>query len=316
VERRGHAVYLWRAQRTTLLGNVILRGKDGIYVSFSDDNLIASNTVTGCRYGIHYMYAARNTFRENVFAGNIVGAAVMYSTDVTLDRNVFEGSRSVAAGAGLIFKDADRLLVRGNRVVRNRYGMEFDNTPATIGSWVRVERNLVAFNEVGFSLMSTAAIDATENIIIENLRAVQARGAVRASANRWAAGGRGNHWSDYSGYDAAGDGVGDAPYRRTDLLEDLADRAPVLQAFLFTPAHLALEAAARIMPLVQAEPIVEDPAPLVRPPARAMQQVAPAPQVAGAAARGTGPALVWVGVALMLPVSVGMLGLRAGARRP
>jgi nitrous oxidase accessory protein len=315
VERRGHALYLWRAHRNRIRANAIQRGKDGIYVSFSDDNQIEANSVTGCRYGIHYMYASRNIFRRNVFRDNIVGAAVMYSSDVTLDANVFEGSRSSAAGAGLIFKDADRLLVRGNRVVRNRYGMEFDNTPATIGSWVRVERNLIAFNEVGFSLMSTAAIDASENVIVENLRTVQARGAVRADASRWAAGGRGNHWGDYAGYDASADGIGDIPYRRTDLLEDLADRAPALQAFLFTPAHLALETAARVMPLVRADPVVEDPAPLMRPPADITQQPGPTLVAGGAGPAGTGPALSWVGVVLMLPALVGVLSLRPARPR-
>ncbi|MDR7418619.1 MAG: nitrous oxide reductase family maturation protein NosD [Armatimonadota bacterium] len=311
MERRGHAIYLWRVQGSRLVGNTVLRGKDGIYVSFSDDNVVERNTVTGSRYGIHYMYAHRNVFRANAFLDNVVGAAVMYSTDVTLDGNTFAGSRSMAAGAGLIFKDADRLLVRGNRVVRNRFGMEFENTPASIDSWVRVERNVVAFNDVGFSLMSTAAITATENVIIENLRAVQSRGVVRAGVNRWAVAGRGNHWGDYAGFDAAGDGIGDIAYRRTDLLEGLADRTPALQAFLFTPAHLALELAARVMPLVRAAPVVEDPSPLMRPPAEAAAAWMPAGDpTAGPPDAG----LRWVGVALLVPAVAGVLAIRSPRR--
>jgi len=119
-----------------------------------------------------------------------VGAAVMNSADVVLAGNTFEGSRSAATGVGLIFKDADRLTIRENRIVGNRVGLEFDNAPATPDGWVRLHGNLIAFNDVGFSLMSTAAITATENALVENLRAVQSRGLVRADANRWTVAGR------------------------------------------------------------------------------------------------------------------------------
>jgi nitrous oxidase accessory protein len=307
VERRGHAIYLWRVRGSRLLRNVVLRSKDGIYVSFSDDNVAEGNRVTGSRYGIHYMYSNRNIFRANAFIDNVVGAAVMYSTDVTLDGNVFEGSRSAAAGAGLIFKDADRVLIHGNRVARNRSGMEFEDSPAALDGWVRVERNVIAFNGVGISLMSTAAITATENVIVENLRAVQSRGAVRVGVNRWAVSGRGNHWGDYAGFDAAGDGIGDIPYQRTDLLEDLADRSPALQAFLFTPAHLALEVAGRVMPIVRANPLVEDPAPLMRPPV-------PATVLAAPATPAFGPGLQWIGLGLLLSAAGAMGGLRSSGR--
>ncbi len=307
VERRGHAVYLWRAHGVRLLDNRIVRGKDGIYISFSDDNVVERNVVSGCRYGIHYMYASNNTFRSNTFLDNAVGATIMYSTGVTLIGNRFEGSRSAETGAGLIFKDADRLLVRENRIVRNRIGLELDGTPATIGGWARIERNLIAFNEVGFSLMSTTAITVTENTIVENLLPVQPRGAVRAAANRWSIDGRGNHWGDYAGFDADGDGIGDIPYRRTDLLEDLSDRAPALQAFLFTPAHLALEAAARLMPIVRAEPVVEDQAPLMRP-------VVESGAEDGAAGGGIG--LLVIGALLFLPSAGAVVRLGRRRRRP
>jgi nitrous oxidase accessory protein len=136
---------------------------------------------------------------------------------------------------------------------------------------------------------------------------------VRADASRWAAGGRGNHWGDYTGFDASSDGIGDIPYRRTDLLEHLADRAPALQVFLFTPAHLALETAARVMPLVRADPIVEDPAPLMRPPAGVLEQ--PALTAGGGAPAGSGLGLSWVGLALVLPALAGVFSLRPARPR-
>ena len=289
VERRGHAVYLWKAQRVRLIGNRITRGKDGIYISFSDGNVVEGNTVSGCRYGIHYMYSNANTFRANVFRGNAVGAAVMYSTDVVMIGNTFEGSRSTATGVGLLFKDVDRVTIRENRIIRNHIGVEFDNAPATPDGWVRLHRNLIAYNAIGFSLMSTAAITATENAVVENLRPVEPRGAVRAEANHWARGGRGNYWSDYTGFDLTGDGVGDVAYQRTDVLEDLVTRVPALQAFLFTPAHHAVAAASRLMPIVRTAPVVVDPSPLMRPP---VSTRAPASSDRGLSLFGTSLALL------------------------
>ena len=305
VERRGHAVYLWKARDVQVRDNRITRGKDGFYISFSDLITIEHNMVSGCRYGIHYMYSNNNTFLANQFRDNAVGGAVMNSSDVTLTGNTFEGSRSAETGVGLIFKDVDRVLISQNRIVRNRIALEFDNAPSTPDGWVRVERNVIAFNETGFSLMSTAAITVTENTLVENLRQVQSRGAVRADANRWWVDGRGNYWSDYTGFDAAGDGIGDVPYRRTDLLEDLADRVPALQAFLFTPAHHAIDTAARMLPILGARPVVEDRSPLMRPPAAGVTAAGPATTA--------GARVLWVGVMLLVPAIVSMVTL--GPRR-
>jgi nitrous oxidase accessory protein len=302
VERRGHAVYLWKARDVQVRGNRITRGKDGLYISFSDRITVANNTITGCRYGIHYMYSNNTAFVANQFKDNAVGGAVMNSTDVTLRGNSFEGSRSLETGVGLIFKDVDRVLMSHNRVVRNRVALEFENAPSAPDGWIRVERNVIAFNETAFWLMSTAAITATENALIENLRQVQSRGAVRADANRWWVGGRGNYWSDYTGFDAAGDGIGDVPYRRSDLLEDLADRVPALQAFLFTPAHHAVDTAARMLPIVATRPVVEDRWPLMRPPAAGATVASPEP--------ASGARVLWVGVGLLVPAMAGLVTLR------
>jgi nitrous oxide reductase family maturation protein NosD len=305
LERRGHAIYLWRTRDTTVRGNRVTRAKDGLYIAFSDGNTIEDNTVTGSRYGIHYMYANHNVFRNNIFRDNAIGGAVMNSADVTLIGNAFEGSRSSEVGVGLIFKDVDRVMVRENRIVGNRVGFELDNAPSTADGWVRFERNLIAHNGVGFSMMSTTAITATENAIVENLRPVEARGAVRAAANRWTDRGRGNYWSDYNGFDPAGDGIGDIAYRRHDALEDLSSRHPVLRAFLFTPAHHAIDAATRLVPLVPTSLLVEDVRPLMRPPVHL------------AASTGTpkGLSMLSIGLSLLVP-ALAVVAIAGPRRRP
>jgi len=45
-------------------------------------------------------------------------------------------------------------------------------------------------------------------------------------------------------------------------MDALRQRNPSAQAFLYSPAHLAIEAAARMFPLSRREPVVVDRAPI------------------------------------------------------
>jgi glycosidase len=68
---------------------------------------------------------------------------------------------------------------------------------------------VIAGNEVGLALQSTAALTLTGNRIAENLSDVRPLGRRLSSGMRWSRDGRGNSWGQYRGYDADGDGIGD-----------------------------------------------------------------------------------------------------------
>jgi nitrous oxidase accessory protein len=139
------------------------------------------------------------------------------------------------------------------------------------------QRNVIAGNEVGLALQSTAALTFTGNRIAENLADVRPLGRTLSAGMRWTSGGRGNSWGQYRGYDADGDGIGDVPHRVGDAVDALLRRNPLIQAFLYTPAHLALEAGARMFPLYSERPFAVDERPLMSFPTRPGQ---PAPGVA------------------------------------
>jgi nitrous oxidase accessory protein len=80
---------------------------------------------------------------------------------------------------------------------------------------------------------------------------------------RWSRDGRGNSWGQYRGYDADGDGIGDVPHQVDDAMDALVSKNPLMQALLYTPAHLAVEAAARMFPLFRQPPLVVDERPLM-----------------------------------------------------
>lgn len=101
------------------------------------------------------------------------------------------------------------------------------------------------------------------NRFADNLTDVRSLGSRISPSTRWSHEGRGNSWSEYRGFDANGDGIGDIPHVIDGVIDALLQRNAGVQAFLFTPAHLAIEATARMFPLGRREPVLVDRAPLM-----------------------------------------------------
>ncbi len=292
VERRGHAVYFWEVSGSTLYGNTIRHAADGIHLEYAERNIIGKNTVAQSRYALHFMYAHGNKVVGNTFRDNLAGAVLMYSNDLILKDNEFSSNRRGASGAGMLLKDNDNIWVEGNRILRNKVGMTVDGTPQSVGSTAIFRRNLVALNDTGIALMSNAPITFVENAMIDNTVQVKAlsgdlagsalsdhSGAVPSAgtpsssgqahlskAAVWASAGRGNYWSDYRGFDANGDGVGDQPYLPRPPFAGRLANEDMLRLFQFTPAQQAIDAATDMFPVYTYRAIIEDPDPLMGPP--------------------------------------------------
>ena len=88
----------------------------------------------------------------------------------------------------------------------------------------------------------------TENVFQENGAQVSIAGQGELKGNAWAEAGRGNYWSDYAGFDANGDHVGDLPYKSQSLYEDLMETYPELRLFQLSPASDAIDLAAKAFP--------------------------------------------------------------------
>jgi hypothetical protein len=95
-------------------------------------------------------------------------------------------------------------------------------------------------------------------------------GEARPNAPVWSLGGRGNYWSDYRGYDADGDGVGDRPYRPEPPFAGALDEHPTLRFFQFTLAQQAIDTASDMFPVYRYDPVIEDAGPLMDPPGPAL----------------------------------------------
>ena len=261
--RPGHGVSLWNARDTRILRNRVSDARDGVYLSFAENVLVAGNEVIGCRYGLHSMSSREAQFLENIVKGNLLGAALMTSDRLVLRRNRIEQHRNGPAAYGVLLKDIGDLVAEDNKILTNRVGIYAEGVPYQPSHHAIVSRNLIAGNDVGVALQSNAALTFTGNRIADNLTDVRALGHHLAAAMQWSREGRGNSWSQYRGYDADADGIGDVPHRVDAAMDALVRRNPTVQAFLYTPAHLALEAAARMFPLYRQPPLLVDDRPLL-----------------------------------------------------
>jgi nitrous oxidase accessory protein len=296
IPRRGDGIRVFASDGVSVADNVVERSRD-LAIWNSDRVDARRNTVRFSRYGLHFMYSNDNVLEDNVFEHDQVGGAVMYSRRLALRRNRFEGSRGPSAH-GLLIKAADGVVVEDNRIVDNTRGIYL----ADVFSDCTLRGNLIGGNEAGISLEAAVRrVVFTENVMVANQKQVEVLGTRREDLNAWSRGGRGNYWSDYVGFDADGDGIGDVPYRLEHFFEDLAGRWPAVALLRLGPASQALELAARAFPVVAPSPSVIDDHPLVRPPAG----VAPAP------AGKSQPGLAVGG----LVAAVASLGLVGRARR-
>ncbi|HXF74416.1 MAG TPA: NosD domain-containing protein, partial [Actinomycetota bacterium] len=298
---RGDGIWLWNAEDAVVADTRIEGTRDGIYLSYGERIRLEGNAISDARYGIHDMYARDLAIRGNVLRGNLSGCVLMYGGPVLVEGNAIAESGSPSTGVGVLVKDAGDVVVRGNAILDDRVAVHVDDAGRTGGAPARIEGNLIAANQVGVVLYPSARPVFTGNAFVENAAQVVLGGAGEARAT-WSEAGVGNHWSDYQGADADGDGVGDVPYVQGGRVSALVARAPVLLALASGPALRLVEAVEERW--APQEPLVVDPAPLLRP---------VRPRVPPLARAGSGSPIL-AGAGLLL-AGAGGTGLLLGRRR-
>ncbi len=263
--RRGDGIRLWESPDSVVAGNTIIGGRDTV-LWFSNGVHVHDNHVAEGRYGLHFMYSDGAVVEDNLLERNSVGVFLMYSRDLTLRDNVLaENNGPSGYGAGL--KDMDGVVATGNRFIGNRAGLYLDNSPWSHDGHQTFEDNVFAYNDVGVLFQpSVKRNHFSGNAFVDNGEQVGITGTGQFSGNTWSTEGVGNYWSDFAGYDADGDGIGDVPYLLDDLYSELTDDHPELLFFSDTPAARAVDVAAQMFPVFRPRPKVEDTAPLIRMP--------------------------------------------------
>ncbi|HUT51348.1 MAG TPA: nitrous oxide reductase family maturation protein NosD [Alphaproteobacteria bacterium] len=252
---RGNGIQLWRTPGSQLIGNDIRYGRDGIFTDTSANNVFRGNRLRNLRIAIHYMYTNRSVIAGNISRNNAIGYAIMFSHRLTVTGNLSQNDRE----HGFLFNYANRSTVEGNIVTggpekcvfiynanRNRYrGNVFSGCRIGIHFTAGSERN-----------------DISGNAFIGNRHQVK---YVGTRALDWSRGGRGNYWSDNSGFDLNSDGIADAAYRPNSMVDRIVWAHPSAKILLNSPAATMLRWAQSRFPALYPGGVV-DSAPLMAPP--------------------------------------------------
>jgi nitrous oxidase accessory protein len=207
---------------------------DGVYLDDSLRTRILGSRLSDGRYGLHVMYGSSAILEGNTASSLVVGAMVMGTKYARLVRNVFLKGRD-SRSSGLVLFESEGCLAQGNTIVGFTSGLVLDGAKSCSALGNTVSGNARGIVVEGASPGTIVASNAFE----ENSQSVA--GAGDAASIRWTEGGRGNYWDDYKGYDLDGDGIGDAPYRRSRGFAVLAAKEPLLGVFFGSPLQRAVD---------------------------------------------------------------------------
>ncbi len=241
----------------TITGNnasfngIVGEGWYGIYLSNSNDNLIADNSAYGNgAYGINlFPSCSNNTIRGNVLSGNMYGLYMFNGCSNNLIQNN-DLSRNTNSGLDL------RINCNGNRILNNSIEsnkvagitlMEESGQNTIYGNLIQdngryglqiqsgSEGNTITHNNISGS-QTGIFLESDGNLIYRNYISDNAVSADDRGDNTWNAPypQGGNIWSDYEGSDtmqgenqdiSGGDGIGDTAYQ---ISGNGMDRYPII----------------------------------------------------------------------------------------
>jgi nitrous oxidase accessory protein len=226
VNDRGNGVQLWNTPGSVVEDNDIRYGRDGIFVTTSQNNVFRGNRLRDLRFAIHYMYTNDSEVSGNRSTGNHVGYALMYSDRLQIFGNVSDADRD----RGLFFNYANNSDIRGNRVTGGAekcvfiYNANINHIHGNYFSDCRIGIHFTAGSERN---------QIYENAFVNNRTQVKYVGTRHIE---WSLDGRGNYWSDNPAFDLDDDGIADQPYRPNDLVDQIVWRHPMAKLLLNSPA--------------------------------------------------------------------------------
>lgn len=266
---RGNGIHLFNVSGAEILNNRVCQTRDGIYIDVSNGNRLEGNELCDQRYGIHYMYSQDNAVVGNRTHGNRTGFALMQSRGLEVRDNHAEDDE----GYGFFMNYLTHSQILNNRAIRIRasgtgsgaaiQGGEGKGLFVYNAHQNEIRGNLVAETDIGIHL--TAGSENNEfygNAFISNRTQVM---YVSNREQEWSRDGRGNYWSDYMGWDMAGDGIGDTPYQPNDAIDRVLWKYPSARVLINSPAVQLLRWVQRAFPVLRPSGVT-DSAPLMRPP--------------------------------------------------
>jgi nitrous oxidase accessory protein len=244
----GNGIHLWYSRDIAIENNYVSGHRDGIYLEFVHYATITGNTgENNLRYGLHFMFSDNCTYTRNTFRRNGAGIAVMYTKNVVMTENVMEFNWG-AASFGLLLKDINDTHVHNNVFYKNTIGIYSEGS-----NRVKIEKNQFIENGWAVRIWASSSDNVfTQNNFINNTFDVATNS--KQNFNTFT----GNYWSNYTGYDLTGNGIGDVPYRPVRLFSYIVERYPASLILLHSLFISALDIAERIIPTLTPETLVDE----------------------------------------------------------
>lgn len=189
-------IYLEGVDNCSLINNALIFNDVGIALNDSQRNYISTN-LAGMGYsGIALINSSENELSDNWLATNDEGILMNNSVNNTIFNNT-----ATANGIGFFLGTSDWNTIDSNLVLRNDYGIISE----------RAEYNTIVNNSLHQNALGIYLNESSNNTIYQN-EFSNFLDALEEGINIWNSSSAGNIWSDYTGEDANGDGIGDAPF--------------------------------------------------------------------------------------------------------
>lgn len=239
VNSRGNGISIWRSPETIIKNNKIEGGRDGIFTNASKKNHFIGNHFSDLRFGVHYMYTEDSEVRDNT-AENLESAyVIMFSNRIRVINNHSQHTKE----HGLMLNDVNHSTIQGNRVANANKCVFLYNA-----NFNEFDHNAFANCQIGIHSSAGSSNNAMhDNAFIGNRTQVM---YVGTRESEWSHEGRGNYWSDHSGFDLNGDGIADTPYRPNTVTDQILWRAPSAKLLINSPATQLLKYAQQQFPSI------------------------------------------------------------------
>jgi parallel beta-helix repeat protein len=240
------------ACNNSISGNYITGDSSGVSIQVSSDNSVSGNTIVANGEGIAILQGGSSSVSGNTIIARENGIELSYSSsnnvcgnNITIttpawfaikllrsSNNIIIGNILVSDTAGVgLWDNSDSNIITGNTVTANKnvtYPYPSISYGITLGwsSHNSITENTMTNNDYGIYLDALSSDNKFyHNNFINNTNSAHGwtNGAVNVWDNGYPSGG--NYWSDYTGEDANGDGIGDTPYV---IDEDNQDNYPLM----------------------------------------------------------------------------------------
>lgn len=210
--KKGHVVLI-KADNVTIKYFTIIMGwgtyyGSGVHVESVSNSIICNNNISDNLRGISLYYSANNSVFNN-FIKNCFYDGIYLQTS---SGNIISNNTIFFNKNGITLDSSNENIMNNNVIFNN----ELSGITSFYSKNNVIYGNIIDKNGNGMTMISSSI----DNIVYHNNFYNNRQQVFSDSENFWCYNGEGNYWSNYSGYDLTGDGIGDSPYVIDDKNRD------------------------------------------------------------------------------------------------